>query len=59
MKPSRPTQRKFDFKLSYSTILSMIFKLYFKLSYSYTTTTKNKQTLHLFRSIYLFTVSDY
>jgi hypothetical protein len=60
MKPSRPTQRKFDFKLSYSTIFKYeSIKLYFKLSYSYTTTTKNKETLHLFRSIYLFTVSDY
>jgi hypothetical protein len=42
-KPPRPTQRKFAFKLSYST----------------TTTTKYKDTLHFFGSIYLFTVSDY
>ncbi len=43
MKPPRQTQRKFAFKLSYST----------------TTTTKNKEALYFFRTIYLFTVNDY
>ena len=42
MKPPRQTQRKFAFKLSYST-----------------TTTKNKEALYFFRTIYLFTVNDY
>jgi len=33
-------------------------KFAFELSYS-TTTTKNKENLYFFRSIHLFTVSDY
>jgi len=44
MKPRKPTQRKFAFKLSYSTTTK------FK---------KSKETLHFFRPIYLLTVSDY
>jgi len=42
MKPPRPIQRKFAFKLNYST-----------------TTTKNKENLYFFLSIYLLTVSEY